>query len=350
MLHKGSTLKLQVQLGVPPEDQIFIHSAYVFSGTLEHLPQHSVTMAMNLFNPAQTQLFNQPNKASEELQAYIRKFEDSVKSEFAAVHWNAADTNGIRAYEPQAGQRSAKDPQDFAEQLMNLRQYSDQFELRCMTFQRLSPDDPRLRPPGNSRPPDVDIKRWNQATYSNPDPKNCIPIKIEGFERLKDRMHMNYRISNQQKQKIAELQAKVEDLQHKHNTKLREKLSEHRKRIQDDARMVLKLYHTLDKISRMRRCSSIDRDSVQAQDTLRRIAQLDHQASRPRMRGALDEARAALEHLEVGPEKGPRLDADTQRELLQVLSTMDNGLMELRKVMNKNLRHIDVIREFNEGR
>ena len=96
---------------------------------------------------------------------------------------------------------------------------------------------------------------------------------------------MNYRISNQQKQKIAELQAKVhcsavdvdvsdgvmhfgeltcfgwddglgqavvagtngqwdlqvEDLQHKHNTKLREKLSEHRKRIQDDARMVLKV-------------------------------------------------------------------------------------------------------------
>ncbi|SAM07789.1 hypothetical protein [Absidia glauca] len=91
------------------------------------------------------------------------------------------------------------------------------------------------------RPPNQDEQLWNEAQQKNPDPSCMVPVLAVGFEDVLKRMNIQDQQSELHKEKLEELDQRLETVQRKYDLASQARLDEHKRRHADLTQRVIRL-------------------------------------------------------------------------------------------------------------
>ncbi|KAG8932471.1 hypothetical protein FRC02_001095 [Tulasnella sp. 418] len=211
------------------------------------------------------------------------------------------------------------------------------------------------------RPPNATNEAlWQKAVRENPDPSRMVPVLAVGFEDLKKRVNAQTANATAQQAKLAELSAKLEEITKKRalSTSLRaQKAGIAQAQINQRIADLIKRLHLL--------LPSVRSTSIRPEEeNLRSLLEsIEEELKKPggmgRMKGKLNELWTALGAVKAVKERARQagvihagmdgmnewavVDEEGLNEIAKVLSSQQQGLAHLTKILQDDARDIQII-------
>lgn len=196
---------------------------------------------------------------------------------------------------------------------------------------------------------------WQRAVHDNPDPSCMVPVLAVGFDDLRQRVDGQMRQATEQQKALMELKKRLESLSARHNDSNASRL-QRAKLIQSQTqhRLLCLIQHMHLMLPTVRSTA------IRPEEEALRLAleEIEEEIRRPggmsKMRGKLNELWALVGAINAARERGRRVgldgssewtvvDEEGLKQIAQILSNQQAGLQHLTKVLQRDLRDLEVI-------
>ncbi|KAG2040797.1 nucleoporin complex subunit 54-domain-containing protein [Suillus americanus] len=196
---------------------------------------------------------------------------------------------------------------------------------------------------------------WQRAVHDNPDPSCMVPVLAVGFDDLRQRVDGQMRQATEQQKTLMELKKRLESLSARHNDSNASRL-QRAKSIQSQTqhRLLCLIQHMHLMLPTVRSTA------IRPEEEALRLAleEIEEEIRRPggmsKMRGKLNELWALVGAINAARERGRRVgldgtsewtvvDEEGLKQIAQILSNQQAGLQHLTKVLQRDLRDLEVI-------
>lgn len=196
---------------------------------------------------------------------------------------------------------------------------------------------------------------WQRAVHDNPDPSCMVPVLAVGFDDLRQRVDGQMRQATEQQKALMELKKRLESLSARHNDSNASRL-QRAKSIQSQTQhrllCLIKHMHLM--------LPTVRSTAIRPEEEALRLAleEIEEEIRRPggmsKMRGKLNELWALVGAINAARERGRRVgldgssewtvvDEEGLKQIAQILSNQQAGLQHLTKVLQRDLRDLEVI-------
>eukprot|EP00299_Pterocystis_sp_00344_P014064 c6958_g1_i1.p1 GENE.c6958_g1_i1~~c6958_g1_i1.p1 ORF type:complete len:419 (-),score=123.62 c6958_g1_i1:4-1227(-) len=212
------------------------------------------------------------------------------------------------------------------------------FRFKFMLYNAVeNPSDPRWAPPPNS-----DMVLLARANSANPDPKSLIPVQACGFTDLEERTKINHSLTTQHANQVKNMTSKLEQIHTKLESEIALRVTAVKRRHIELSQQVIKV------MGKMERLEAMDKPLGMEELVFRtRLEEIDGALHRPRIRGKLHELSSVVEMSRSST--APSVEIVGVEELAKCLQQHRQGLEELVKVVQKDLRDMTKISEFHRN-
>jgi nuclear pore complex protein Nup54 len=196
---------------------------------------------------------------------------------------------------------------------------------------------------------------WQRAMHDNPDPSCMVPVLAVGFEDLRQRVDGQMRQATEQQKNLMELKKRLESLSARHNDSNASRLQRAKSiQAQTQHRLLCLIQHMHLMLPTVRSTA------IRPEEEALRLAleEIEEEIRRPggmsKMRGKLNELWALVGAINAARERGRRVgldgasewtvvDEEGLKQIAQILSNQQAGLQHLTKVLQRDLRDLEVI-------
>ncbi|KAG2159353.1 nucleoporin complex subunit 54-domain-containing protein [Suillus bovinus] len=196
---------------------------------------------------------------------------------------------------------------------------------------------------------------WQRAVHDNPDPSCMVPVLAVGFDDLRQRVDGQMKQATEQQKALMELKKRLESLSARHNDSNASRL-QRAKSIQSQTqhRLLCLIQHMHLMLPTVR--STAIRPEEEALRLV--LEEIEEEIRRPggmsKMRGKLNELWALVGAINAARERGRRVgldgtsewtvvDEEGLKQIAQILSNQQAGLQHLTKVLQHDLKDLEVI-------
>ncbi|KAI8343612.1 nucleoporin complex subunit 54-domain-containing protein [Chlamydoabsidia padenii] len=163
-----------------------------------------------------------------------------------ATGFGFGQSTGNAFGQPQQSQPQPQQPQyNVWQQLALIKAHWDPSSPLCQFrhyfYNMVPPNEVQLY----VRPPNQDEQLWNEAQQKNPDPSCMVPVLAVGFEDVLKRMNIQDQQSELHKEKLEEIDQRLETVRRKYELGSRARLEEHKRRHADLTQRVIRLLRTV---------------------------------------------------------------------------------------------------------
>ncbi|OAX39298.1 hypothetical protein K503DRAFT_689925 [Rhizopogon vinicolor AM-OR11-026] len=196
---------------------------------------------------------------------------------------------------------------------------------------------------------------WQRAVRDNPDPSCMVPVLAVGFDDLRQRVDGQSKQATEQQKGLMELKKRLESLSAKHNDNNASRLQRAKSlqsQIQHRLLCLIQHMHLM--------LPTVRSTAIRPEEDALRVAleEIEEDIKRPggmsKMRGKLNELWALVGAINAARERGRKagldgssdwtvVDEEGLKQIAQILSNQQAGLQHLTKVLQKDLRDLDVI-------
>uniref|UniRef100_A0AAV1TR54 Nucleoporin Nup54 alpha-helical domain-containing protein n=1 Tax=Peronospora matthiolae TaxID=2874970 RepID=A0AAV1TR54_9STRA len=192
-----------------------------------------------------------------------------------------------------------------------------------------------------ARPPYISERLWNQAELDNPDPPNCVPVPILGFDNLLKRIKVQQEHADKYNKHTDDLRAQLNELD-KHTRATEEKLEKCRHEH-------VQLFHSLVKVMRdiellQNYGKPLQREEMQLATMLKKLQTLLNSPDQYKAR--LKDV-VSLQHVpnEAQPPPTSQLSPQDLQRLYELMDKQRQGMEHLTNIINDDLADIQLIKE-----
>ncbi|KAG0222418.1 hypothetical protein BGW41_006009 [Actinomortierella wolfii] len=214
-------------------------------------------------------------------------------------------------------------------------------EFKYFFYNFVHPDEAKLYGP----PPGVDPFEWNQALKASPDPNCMIPVQAVGFEDLKKRMESQDEMSLMQKEKLQEIERRMDELMKHHLIQTASRVREFKRRHIQLSQRVL----TLMKRVQIMKNRGVPIKEEEEQLRVRLENALEQLKNPAYFRGKITELWAQVQILKDSKRLHQSSDAfnitdETQLEgITKFLEEQQNGLQHITAVLQQDMEDIELL-------
>ncbi|KAK1943465.1 Nuclear pore complex protein Nup54 [Phytophthora citrophthora] len=192
-----------------------------------------------------------------------------------------------------------------------------------------------------TRPPHISERLWNQAELDNPDPLNCAPVPILGFDNLLKRIKAQQEHAEKYSKFTDDLRAQLKEMD-KHTRTTEEKLEKCRHEH-------VQLFHALVKVMRdiellQNYGKPLQREEMQLAMSLKKLQTLLNSPGQYKAR--LNDA-VSLQRVQKEAQPAPtsQLSPQDLQRLYELMDKQRQGLEHLTSIINDDLADMQLIKE-----